>query len=267
MENPKIYTEAYYRLLFEAEERHWWCRGLREIGEALLAAPLRDAAPSLKSWSALDAGCGTGLAMQWIRGLGVGGQVVGFDLSAHALAFCRSRGERGLALASALELPYGDSLFNLVTCFDVIQHLPRPEGDAKALREFRRVMKPGGLLLIRTNARRAVDEGEGNEDDYQRYTTESLRALFDAAGLETLRLSYVNGFDAWREGLGLQRKAGTKEVKNQSDHGLPLRLLPPHLAWIGAIRLAMLRHEAKKLRAPAATLPRGHSTVALLRKL
>lgn len=266
MENPKIFSQAYYELLHQAEERHWWCRGTREIAGALLESPLLEAGSAKKEWSALDAGCGTGYVLRWLRDLGVGGPVLGFDLSAHALSFCRSRGERGLCLASATDLPYRDRQFNLIACFDVLQHLPRPDGDVRALREFHRVLKPGGYAVIRANARRAVDAGEGDELDYQRYTVESLRAAFAAAGLEAVRVSYINSFDAWREGLGFQRRAGSREVKNQSDHGLPLRLLPPWLAWLGAARLQLLRAEARRLRRPGAEIARGHSTVALLRR-
>lgn len=265
-ENPKIYSKEYYRRLFEVEERHWWCRGMRSIAEALLAPYLRAAGTEAARWSVLDAGCGSGVAVNWLRGLGVGGRFAAFDLSAHALEFCRSRGQGGLCVASMLELPYREGSFDLVTCLDVLQHLPLPEGDAAALRECRRVMRPGGLLLARSNARRRADANETREADYQRYTTQILRERIEGAGLEVLRISLVNSLDAWRERLGLVHRREAAMVKSQSDHGLPLRLMPPWMGWLnGALRL-WLEAEARALRRPGSELGSGHSTIALARK-
>jgi SAM-dependent methyltransferase len=170
-------------------------------------------------------------------------------------------------LGSILNIPLRDGSFDLVTCLDVLQHLPLPEGDLTALRECRRVLRPGGLLLIRANARKLTDADDAAQADYQRYTIEKLDSRLKEAGFQVVRLSYANALDALRErlarGLGERRD---QPAAAQQDQGLPLRLLPPHLAWIGALRYAALELEARYLDSEGRGLASGHSTLALARK-
>lgn len=51
------------------------------------------------------------------------------------------------AIGSLEAVPYADNLFDLVLCYDVIEHLEEP---VAAFTEFWRVLKPGGLLVIKT---------------------------------------------------------------------------------------------------------------------
>src|SRR5205823_5341194 len=150
---PKIYTHAYYQRLREVEDRHWWSRGMRTIARALLEPFL----PPGQPWDILDAGCGTGVTLDWLGRLGISGRAVGIDISPHALTFCRSRNQTDLSLASLLDLPFPDGSFDLITCLDVLQHLPLPDGDLRGLQECHRVLKPGGILFVRSNARRLGD--------------------------------------------------------------------------------------------------------------
>ncbi len=51
------------------------------------------------------------------------------------------------AIGSLDAIPYRDALFDLLLCYDVIEHLARP---AQTFAEFWRVLKPGGLLVVKT---------------------------------------------------------------------------------------------------------------------
>src|SRR4029077_12682949 len=102
---------ADYADLYALEETLWWFTGMRAITAALLdpvCAPGRDRL-------ILDAGCGTGANLAWLTRYAGCGRVVGVEISARALGFCRQRGHRGLAQASATELPFGDERVDLVT--------------------------------------------------------------------------------------------------------------------------------------------------------
>src|SRR4029450_12217049 len=116
--NPQIGSYDYFERLFEIEAEHWWSRGMREIGAGILESRGKAAGMMV-----LDAGCGTGINLGWLRQFRPR-QVVGIDLSWHALEFCRRRGESSLAQASVLALPLASASFDLVVCNDVIQHLP-----------------------------------------------------------------------------------------------------------------------------------------------
>ena len=55
-------------------------------------------------------------------------------------------------LGSARNLPFADGSFDLTTSFDVLQHLA-PGGDRRAAAEMLRVLRPGGIAVLRTNGR------------------------------------------------------------------------------------------------------------------
>jgi SAM-dependent methyltransferase len=59
-----------------------------------------------------------------------------------------------LQVHDARALPYADGSFDAVVCVSVIEHVPG-DGDAEAMREMRRVLRPGGVLHLTTNVARA----------------------------------------------------------------------------------------------------------------
>jgi ubiquinone/menaquinone biosynthesis C-methylase UbiE len=72
------------------------------------------------------------------------------DLSPQMLEQARPwAGERlQLQVANACDLPFPDHSFDVVLCIDVVPHLADLSAVSKALSELRRVLRPGGLLLI-----------------------------------------------------------------------------------------------------------------------
>lgn len=103
---------------------------------------IRDALGRLDGLRVLDLGCGKGRFAAHLRAEGA--EVVGLDLSAgmlgRALDLDRVRG-------SALRLPFAASAFDGVAAVEVFEHLPPDQIDA-ALNEVRRVLRPGGRLVI-----------------------------------------------------------------------------------------------------------------------
>ena len=71
--------------------------------------------------------------------------VVGVDLSVDSLQKHKTLASRSSALLE--DLPFRDHSFDLVTCNMVVEHLPDP---SRTFREFGRVLRPGGFLLIHT---------------------------------------------------------------------------------------------------------------------
>jgi SAM-dependent methyltransferase len=138
---------AEYRRMFEAEERQWWFAGQREVAGALLESRV-SGSPGLRL---LDAGCGTGFNLVALARLG---SASGIDLSPEAIRFCRERGVRA-ARASLLALPFPPGAFDVVTSFDVIYH-DWVSDDRAAVAEMARVLRPGGVLLVRVPALEAL---------------------------------------------------------------------------------------------------------------
>lgn len=103
----------------------------------------------------LDVACGTGVMTRSLAtAVGPGGRVVGLDAGAQMLAFAREReGRRGDAApiewreGDVGSLPFADETFDLVNCqFGLMLFPDKPT----AVREMRRVLKPGGRLVVVT---------------------------------------------------------------------------------------------------------------------
>jgi len=101
----------------------------------------------------LDAGCGTGtLAIEAKRRVGSRGLVAGVDASAEMIARARAKAAKArvdvdLKIAAAESLPWANASFDVAFCSLMLHHLPR-DTRARCLREIRRVLTPGGRLLI-----------------------------------------------------------------------------------------------------------------------
>lgn len=87
----------------------------------------------------LDAGCGTGDLADLLKQMGR--EVCAIDASAEMVRHCKVPAQ----VASVEQLPYPDETFSGVVCSSVLEYLKEP---GAALREFERVLKPGGTLLI-----------------------------------------------------------------------------------------------------------------------
>ena len=94
--------------------------------------------------SLLEIGCGPGIDATALAGAGL--DYTGIDLSFAAVAMCRGKGLR-VCTASAVDLPFTDNAFDAAWTMSTLLHLDDVEFES-ALREVRRVMRPGGLLAI-----------------------------------------------------------------------------------------------------------------------
>lgn len=97
---------------------------------------------------ALEIGCGTGSLLLQLKRLQPGAEVVGLDPDPAALAIARRKARRaGFTLqldeGFADALPYADAAFDRVLSCFMFHHLSREVKQA-ALREARRVLRPGG---------------------------------------------------------------------------------------------------------------------------
>jgi SAM-dependent methyltransferase len=245
-----------YADLYALEEHHWWFAGMRAITAALLD-PLCPPGPSRR---VLDAGCGTGANLAWLARYAGSDRVAGVDLVATALAFCRARGHRTLAQASVVALPFADHAFDLVTSFDVLGQLPGEGGDAEALGEMRRVLRPGGVAFVRAAAYPWLRSGhDAALGTFRRYTLGGLRATVEGAGLSVTRATYAVSVllpVAVVRRLVLSRLA-------LAAGGSDVRPLPARLRWLQRGLGTVLAGEARWLRRPRATLPAGLSAICV----
>jgi ubiquinone/menaquinone biosynthesis C-methylase UbiE len=165
--------------------------------------------PSLRpGMSVLDVGCGPGTITADLAALVGDGEVIGLDAAAGVLDAARQEARaRGLANVSfrtgnIYELDFGDASFDVVHAHQLLQHLADP---VAALREMRRVCRPGGLV-----AARDVDFGGmfwyPEEPGLSRWL-ETYRKVARAIGTEP---------DAGRHLLAWARAAGFTEIQTSA---------------------------------------------------
>lgn len=153
---------------------YWWYQARADLLEAALSRYAADAA------LALDLGSADGPSVAWLR-----------DRVAHTVALdidVRGLGSSGVC-GSALSLPFADDTFDLVTAFDVIEHL-EPEG--AALAEAARVLSPGGRLLLAVPAYQwAWSDFDDKNGHHRRYTRGRLVAAVEDAGFVVDRATHA----------------------------------------------------------------------------
>jgi O-antigen biosynthesis protein len=122
----------------------------REEGGRLIEsehrARYRWASRLVKGKAVLDVACGTGYGLEMYKQAGAAA-VTGVDVDPEAVELVKDRyGKIATVLQGDLrELPLEDDSFDLVTCFETIEHV---EGAAKGIAELRRVLRPEGILVI-----------------------------------------------------------------------------------------------------------------------
>jgi SAM-dependent methyltransferase len=204
-----------------AEDRHFWFRESRAIWAGLLryaetarrhrgsgAEPEVSvvAAAGRRRLITLDAGCGTGGNLRALeepaaRGPAVPGEsgpghdriAIGVDLSPIALDLARRRVRSPLVRGSILALPFREGSFDVALCADVLYHA-EVRDDVTALRELRRVIRPGGVLCVNVPAFDALRSAHDRAmHTARRYTRDRLRERLVTAGFAAERIIYWNG--------------------------------------------------------------------------
>jgi 2-polyprenyl-3-methyl-5-hydroxy-6-metoxy-1,4-benzoquinol methylase len=97
--------------------------------------------------SVLDVGCGPGTITVDFAARVAPGRVVGVDAAADVIAQARAESNAvEFATSDVYQLAFDDGTFDVVHAHQVLQHLADP---VSALREMRRVCKPGGVVAVR----------------------------------------------------------------------------------------------------------------------
>jgi ubiquinone/menaquinone biosynthesis C-methylase UbiE len=107
----------------------------------------------------LDAGCGQGKSFSLLQAVFAPAQLIGLDADPHSLECSRSEAERQglpvrLLASDCAAIQLGDASVDILFCHQTFHHLVEQE---RALAEFWRVLKPGGLLLFAESTRFYID--------------------------------------------------------------------------------------------------------------
>jgi SAM-dependent methyltransferase len=156
------------------QPEYWWYRARSALLEAALGSYL--GAPSL----VIDVGSADGPSVGWMRGPH---HRVMLDMQPKGLA------PGGSVCGSALQLPFGDGVFDVVAAFDVVEHC---EPEDKVMSELARVLAPGGRLLLSVPAYQWAWSGHDvRAGHHRRYTRPRIVNLVEHSGLRVERSTYA----------------------------------------------------------------------------
>ena len=248
-------VDALLERTFDAEQRHFWFRGFKRF----VAPLLQQATAGLTHPRLLDAGCGTGTNLIFLRRYGT---PYGLELHWRGLQFAHERGLPRLTQGSVTALPYVDSSMDVVVSFDVLYCLPAP-AEAAAISEMYRVLKPGGALIVNVAAMNML-KGDHSVlgGEVRRYTRRrAARKTRSAPGFVWTRITHTNAFlfPITATVRWFQRLRGLKtESQNRGDFYVPPA--PVNALFSGALALESI------LVAAGVNMPVGSSLLCLARK-
>jgi SAM-dependent methyltransferase len=152
---------------------YWWYRARSELMHEVFASHLH---PGDRL---LDVGSADGPSIGWLVD---GIRRTAVDLDPGGL-------QPGDICASVTSLPFRRGAFDVVSAFDVVEHIA---SESSVLLELRRVVRPGGLVLLSVPAYQwawtPFDVAAGH---HRRYTRQRLVRAVEAAGLRVERSTYA----------------------------------------------------------------------------
>ncbi len=173
-----------YRDLAEVEDSMWYFHALNRR----MLLPLGELTG--RQASILDAGCGTGGLIKALQKHESAWTITGLDYSPVACEFARQRTSAPIVQGSIEALPFENASFDGLVSADVISQIDQ---GSKAIDEFARVLKPGGVAVINVAAYQWMwSYHDKLMDTRHRFRRSELADLLLRRGFEVTISSYAN---------------------------------------------------------------------------
>lgn len=215
------------------ERDHWWFVGRRRLFRDVIARLGLD-----RGAAVLDVGTGSGSNLRLLGEMGFA-DFAGLDHHDAAIYWCERKNLGHVHKGDITGIPFADGSFDLVLATDVIEHV---DDDMAALREIRRILKPGGRALITVPAFPAL---WGLQDDVtghrRRYGRGELPRKLEQAGLARLESFYFN-FLLFLPILLARRLIRLLGLRLKSENQLTAGPLNRLLGWVFTLDILAARH-------------------------
>jgi SAM-dependent methyltransferase len=175
-----------YDKMAEVEDSMWWYRGLHgnllDVIRRFLPRP---------SASILDAGCGTGGLLRVLGSAASGSRPFGLDAWQPACKLAATRSRHPVVQGAIDRLPFRDQQIDCLVSADVLCH--QSVDPLLALREARRCLKPGGVIVLNLPAYAwMISYHDLRVQQTRRFTRRGLMQLFEENGFSPVYATYWN---------------------------------------------------------------------------
>lgn len=160
----------------------------------------------------LDVGCGDG-STAIDRGWPQQFDYLGLDVDEEKLTAARTQGLNVQNHNADTGLDFPDGEFDRVVCKAVLEHVEQP---LRVTKECRRVLEPGGRLLVIVPSDRSYDVW-GDYTHLRAFRKDALRDLLEDAGFDTLDIQPYHPLDS----VGMAVKSATRILAPWTPYGYP----------------------------------------------
>jgi ubiquinone/menaquinone biosynthesis C-methylase UbiE len=177
-------NKNYYREYFDLERNHWWFVVRLKILKSLIAKQTLNTGIKI-----LNVGVATGATSQMLKEYG---EVTSLEFDKDCCDFVNENTDLNVVNGSVLDLHYEANTFDLVCCFDVIEHVA---DDDKAIEELFRVCKKDGLVFVTVPAFQFLwSKHDEVNHHFRRYTMKSFSRLIEQVDPHISYKTYFNAF-------------------------------------------------------------------------
>ncbi len=174
------YELKYHKL----EEKNWWFISRRSLITQLIKKN-----GIHKSDKILEVGCAGGPLIKILAAEGYS-NITGIDLSENAIELCKKRGIENAMVMDAAKTLFKDNEFDLLIASDILEHI---EDDHSALAEWKRILKPNGILIVFVPAFSFLwSNHDVINHHFRRYSKGMLKGDIEKANLTINTLSFWN---------------------------------------------------------------------------
>ncbi len=176
-------NSSFDKKYYDLEQTHWWFVARRDIIFRILKRIVK------KESKILDIGCSNGVLLKSLEHQGYA-NIYGVDINNSAINYCITTGLKTAFCMDGAHLNFSDNEFDIIIASDVLEHI---DNDKSALKEWLRVLKPGGKLIVFVPAFNFLwSNHDILNQHYRRYSKKVFVKTVTQAGFEIKKVSYWN---------------------------------------------------------------------------